>query len=225
MSDSRISVISDMVRKGDRVADIGTDHAYLAIELVKSGISPFVIACDIAEGPLKNAKSNVKKAGAANIELRLGDGLNTVLPDEVDTIVIAGMGGDMISHIIENAAWLKNSRYELILQPMTSVEDLRRYLCINGFAIRKEKAVISAGRVYSVMKIGFTGEVLPVNPFYCFVGKLPYNIGDAEKTYIKRVFRIALTRKNSLVSVSEKKKEYIELSDVCDKLKNLIEKF
>lgn len=222
MKDGRISVISEMVRKGDRVADIGTDHAYLAIELVKNGISPFVLACDIAEGPLNNARSNIEKSGVHNIELRQGNGLSPVRENEVDSVVIAGMGGDLISDIISAASWLRDSRYEIILQPMSSVDELRKFLCENGFLIKKEKAVISSGRVYSIMKVGFSGTVLPVDPYFYAVGKLTENIGEEEITYFRRVYRIMTEKKNSLKNVPSKTEQYEELCTVTEKLEKLL---
>ena len=100
---SRLSKIAEMVRKGDRVADIGTDHAYLPVYLVKSGISPFAYACDVVDGPLCNACKNIESAAVENICIRKGDGLAAVAPSEVDTLVIAGMGGDLIMRILEAA--------------------------------------------------------------------------------------------------------------------------
>ncbi|MBO5909108.1 MAG: SAM-dependent methyltransferase, partial [Clostridia bacterium] len=187
---SRLSRIAEMVRKGDRVADIGTDHAYLPVYLVKSGISPFVYACDVVDGPLLNARKNIESAAVENICIRKGDGLAAVAPSEVDTLIIAGMGGDLIIRILEAAPWICNSRYEFLLQPMTSAEDLRCYLYENGFDIVAERAVCSQGRVYSVIKAVFKGKTKKCTPFKYYFGELINNISEDELVYIKRKRRI-----------------------------------
>ena len=148
---SRLQKIAGMIREGDRVADIGTDHAYLPVFLIKEGKCPHVFACDVSDGPLKRAADNIKKSEVSGVTLRKGDGLAAVEPDEVDTVVIAGMGGDLIARILEAAEWSKNARYEFIVQPMTSAEDLREYLCSAGFEVVVEEAVESQGRIYTVM--------------------------------------------------------------------------
>ena len=114
----RLKEIAGLVTVGSRVADIGADHGYLSIYLVKEGIASFVYTCDIGEGPLNNARRNIEKSGVKNIELRLCDGLDGIDPESVDTVIIAGMGGDVISGIIERVPWIKAKNYTLILQPM-----------------------------------------------------------------------------------------------------------
>ena len=104
---SRLLKIAGMIRKDARVADIGTDHAYLPVFLINRGICSKVFACDVADGPLKNAKDNIESSRVTGIELRKGDGLNAVKPFEADTFVLAGMGGDLIAKIIEAAPFLR----------------------------------------------------------------------------------------------------------------------
>ena len=138
---NRLYTVATLVPKGSRVADIGTDHGHLPIYLIREGICPFCLACDIKEKPLENARENIAKTGTSNIETRLGAGLVPVSPDEVDCITIAGMGGEVISAILEESPWVRNEKYTLILQPMTSADALRRYLCEKGFNIESETAV------------------------------------------------------------------------------------
>ena len=125
----RLSVIASLVPSGARVCDIGTDHAYLGIELIKSGKATSVIACDINEKPLLKAKSNIEKSGVTGIELRLRDGLSGLKPSETDCIVIAGIGGEVISGIFERTN-IFSQEYSpaIILQPTTSPEILRKFL-------------------------------------------------------------------------------------------------
>jgi tRNA (adenine22-N1)-methyltransferase len=222
--DARLLKIAEMIRIGDRVADIGTDHAYLPIYLIKNKISRNVYACDVSDGPLKNAKDNIEKTHTLNIELRKGDGIAAVKPDEVDTIVIAGMGGDLIIKIISSSAWIRNDKYELILQPMTSVEDLRRYLLNNGFSVVEEKAVRSQGRIYSVIKAQFCGVNKSCSPLFYYIGKLGESIGEEEREYIMRKRRILATLCEDIKNVSTKKEKYEGIVSVISEIDALLRK-
>ena len=114
---NRLQLCAEMVRKGSRIADIGTDHAYLPVWLVRAGIASFALACDIKAEPLKAGEQNIRKYHAENlVETRLCDGLRSVKSDEVDDIIIAGMGGETIVHILSDAPWIKDKNKSLILQ-------------------------------------------------------------------------------------------------------------
>lgn len=221
--DNRLQRIAGMIRRGDRVADIGTDHAYLPVFLIKEGISSTAFACDVSDGPLENAKKTIEKSGVLGITLRKGDGLNAVLPDEVDTVVIAGMGGDLIARILTSSPWIRDQRYELILQPMTAVEDLREYLCQNDFKIVREEAVSAHNRIYTAMKVVFTGEVSKCDPLFYFVGLLGENLGDDEVTYIQRKRRIIEKLAKDISTVESKKDMYKMLCAAMDGIDRLLE--
>ncbi len=141
-------------------ADIGTDHAYVATELIRLGRAKRVIAADVRQGPLNAAIENIKKNGMENeIETRLGSGLSVLKPGEVDECVIAGMGGELISEILK--ADIETARsMKLILQPMNAQYEVRKYLIENGFEILKEDIVCEGERVYNVI-ITKSGEGEP----------------------------------------------------------------
>lgn len=221
-ANSRLVKIAEMIRKGDRVADIGSDHAYLPIFLVKSGISPFAFACDVSDGPINNARANIERSGVFNVAVRKGDGLAAVAPDEADTFVIAGMGGDLIIKILSAAEWIKSEKYELILQPMTSAEDLRKFLLENGFSITKECAVTSAGRIYTVIKACYTGETKECDPYFYYVGMLTENMGDDEKKYIMRKRKILAKLASDISCIDTEKERYVRLSNVIKKIDGLL---
>lgn len=223
--DGRLKVIAENIRKGDRVADIGTDHAYLPVFLRKNGFSRYCYACDIGEGPLENARSHVEASGIDGIELRLGDGLSAVNADEVDTVVIAGMGGDLIADIISAAPWIKNGRFELLLQPMTSAEDLRRYLCQSGFKIVKERAALSKGRVYTVIKAVYNGSAFDCDPLFYELGRLAEKPGTAEMVYIKRRWRIIAKLADDIKAIPSEKDRYDMLVAVLSKIDRIIERY
>lgn len=155
--DKRLSAVAALVRRGSRLADIGTDHAYLPVYLVQTGVCPVAIASDIGAGPLEAARHTVTVAGlTSEIALRLGDGLATVSADEVDDIAIAGMGGETIAAILEAAPFVRDRRLRLILQPMTRAEDLRRWLLTHGFMILEEHLIIDGRHLYPVMAAEYT---------------------------------------------------------------------
>ena len=222
---SRLLKIAGMIREGALVADIGTDHAYLPVFLINRGICSKVFACDVADGPLKNAKDNIEASRITGIELRKGDGLNAVKPFEADTFVLAGMGGDLIAKIITDAPWIKSPQYELILQPMTSAEDLRRFLCENGFKILDERAVSSQGRIYTVIKVAYKGEVDECSPLFYYFGKLIEDPEEDELIYIKRKYRILLKLSSDIEKIDSKKQQYETLREVLKKIEGLIKKW
>ena len=160
----RLLCCASMVQPGSRVADIGTDHGYLGIYLLQSGAARHVIACDLRKDPLENARRNAKLFGVdGEMELRLSDGLEKILPDEVDTVVMAGMGGDLIQKILSQCPWRKREGLQFILQPQSAGNVLRRWLCEDGFEIRREEPVQDGHFLYTGMDIR-QGEPAPLTP-------------------------------------------------------------
>ena len=158
MLDNRLKKIAELVSGEGIAVDVGTDHAYLAAELVKSGKCSRVIASDVKEGPLEAARNTVEKYGVSDsVELVLSDGLENVPLKGVSDIVIAGMGGETIAAIIENvdtgSADTENIRW--ILQPMTKPEILRKKLYEYGFIINHEYAVEDGDRIYIIAEAQF----------------------------------------------------------------------
>lgn len=138
----RLQKITDFIDKGESVADIGTDHGFLPISLWESGKSPYVILSDVNAGPLEKARYNiVKYYPGEDFDLRIGDGINTLKPAEVDAVVIAGMGGLLISEILGADPELTRSFKKFILQPRNAQDKLRGWLLGNGFRIDNEALV------------------------------------------------------------------------------------
>jgi len=141
------------VKPGDRVADIGCDHGYLGIYLLKNNIASHVIAADINEGPLHAAVFNSEKYGVRDrIQFFLSDGVKNI-PREFDTLVCAGMGGDTMISILEAAPWLKGGSYRLILQCQSKRPELRKYLSQTGWFIREESVLKDGKFLYTVMEV------------------------------------------------------------------------
>jgi len=210
----RLSLIASFVPQNSRVCDIGTDHGYLAIELIKSGKAKYVIAADIAEKPLKNAEKNISLSGVKNISLRLCDGLSGISPDETDTVIIAGMGGEVIADILNKGQKVaKRDGISIILQPTTSPEALRRFLYGNGYKIVTEKALTENGKLYSVMLVKYTGKVQAKEEYFYYIGELVPN-SDAAVVYIKKQQNRAEKCKKSLVNIKDKKTDYLHFESV-----------
>lgn len=149
MIDSRIKTVMNFVREDSRVADIGADHGYLSIELIKSGRTSSVIATEKNRGPFEALKKNI--SGVANIEARLGDGLQVLTAGEVDTICIAGMGGALIAKILNDSPEVVKSARQLIIQPMNCAKKIRDWLTENNWSIADEDLAESAGIIYEII--------------------------------------------------------------------------
>ncbi len=160
----RLHVCAGFVPPGDRVADIGCDHGYLSIYLLKSNIASAVIAADINEMPLQSAKRNAERFDVAeNIRFYLSDGVKAI-PQEFDTLVCAGMGADTIVSILDAAPWLQNSQYRLVLQCQSKTHLLRQYLSENGWRISKETVLRDGRFLYTVMEVLWQPETPPLTP-------------------------------------------------------------
>lgn len=149
----RLQMVVNCVTKGNVVADVGCDHSYISIYLVESEIAPRTVALDINEGPLKRARANIRQHGLEErIQTVLCDGLTGLTPNTADSIVIAGMGGAMMVHILENACEIISNIKEIILQPQSEVEKVREYLHRIGFVITKEDMCMDDNKYYVVMR-------------------------------------------------------------------------
>lgn len=184
--DARLQMCADFVPPGAVLADIGTDHAYLPVWLCKSGKIPKAIAADIGQGPLQSAGESIARYQAQDrIETRLSDGLAAFSPGEADTIVIAGMGGELIARILGAAPWVKNPSITLILQPMTAVRELRLFLWENGFRVESETCCRDGRHVYTAMKVRFSGEEAVMPPVFPFAGAIAGKT-EAERAFLQR---------------------------------------
>ncbi|MDD7182948.1 class I SAM-dependent methyltransferase [Peptostreptococcus porci] len=160
----RLKYISELVSDGKKIADIGTDHGYIPISLLLDKKISFAILSDINRGPLNNAKKEVTKNNVQNyVDLRLGSGMETLRDGEVDQVIIAGMGGILISEIIEKKIELSKNLDKLILQPMQAPEELRRYLSKNGFKIIDEHFVREDHRIYEIIEAVYDKALLTEN--------------------------------------------------------------
>ena len=149
----RLCRLAQLVPDGCRLTDVGTDHGYLPVALLQQGRILSAIASDIGAEPLEHARRTAAQYGAAGIDFRLCPGLSAIAPEETDVIVIAGMGGETIITILQDAPWTADGRHTLLLQPMTKAADLRHWLADNGYTFTAECLVEDKGRVYPILTV------------------------------------------------------------------------
>lgn len=165
----RLLALAEFVTPGHRLADIGTDHGYVPIYLTKSNTIPLAIAMDINEGPLKKAEEHIiSHQLESRIKTRLSDGLEKLLPGEADTVLIAGMGGALMSRIIENGREVLKTVPELILQPQSEIARFRHFLHDNHYKIVRERMLIDDGKYYVMMKAVHGDEHYDREVFYIY---------------------------------------------------------
>ncbi len=150
----RLQGIGNLVIPGSRVADIGCDHAYISIYLIENKISPYVIAMDINQGPINRARKNVEVYGYMDkIDLRQSDGIKEIKAGEVDTLLIAGMGGSLMLKILsEGIDIIIRDIESLILQPQSDISSVRKQLKEFGFLIVCENMIKEDGKYYPMMR-------------------------------------------------------------------------
>lgn len=162
-----------LVRPGARFLDVGTDHAYLPVYLSFHCLVSFCAATDIAQGPLKKAKEHIELWNMTDrIRTRQAPGLLGAEDFAPTDIALAGMGGELIASILEEAPFVKNPNLRLILQPMTKQAALRRFLSSAGFAVTEERLVQEEERIYQVLCCSYTGMPYALSPLEAEVGLL-----------------------------------------------------
>ena len=193
---ARLLSAGSLVRRGAVFADVGTDHGYLPIALLRDGVIRRAILTDLREGPLSAAKENVAAAGlSGQVQFFLTDGAAALGVNVtpliaglgVTDLAICGMGGELIAAILSRAPFLKDARVRLILQPMTRAAFLRRYLLENGFAIEEEICSLEAGKAYICLAASYCGEAIGCDDLYAEFGALLSRrpATEAESAYIR----------------------------------------
>ena len=210
----RLQLLADMVPAGSRLADVGTDHGYLPVYLLQQGRISRAIASDIVDGPLQHARQTAAEYEVDGIDFRLCPGLDAIAPHEADTVVIAGMGGETIQAILSAAPWTADGSHLLLLQPMTKVEYLRKWLVDNGYAFTEEWLVWDKDHLYPVFAVRggtqppltaaqqYGGVLLDGDPLYG--AYLDERIGKLQKA-------VEGLQKSSVVESTVKVKELTEL--------------
>lgn len=170
----RLELVASKVSICDTVFDIGTDHAYIPIFLIKNKRCNKAVACDIRKGPLLRAKKNIEIFQyQSKIETRMGSGLTPVDSDTAreNTVVIAGMGGKLITDILEKDLQKASACKKLIIQPNYAIEVVRQWLYENGFDIVDEELCAEDERIYNVIVAVYSGISVHLEDIYYYLGK------------------------------------------------------
>ena len=150
----RMQSVADMIQPCDAVGDIGCDHAFVSIYLVEQHRAKRVIASDVRRGPIAIAKRNIAAMNLSDqIAIRMGDGLDTIVPGEVNAVVLAGMGGMLMIDILERGEEVVTRCDQLVLQPQSDIEKVRRYLAEKGYHLADEQMLIDAGKYYNLLDV------------------------------------------------------------------------
>lgn len=214
----RLALCAGLVRPGVPVADIGSDHGYLPIWLLKAGRCPRAVAADINQGPLAAARANGARYEVGDgLRFLLSDGLDGLGAEDAEDVVIAGMGGPLILRIAARAPWLRDPGKRLVLQPMSGAPELRAGLWELGFRILEERACVDGGKVYSAFAAAFGGAE-GVMPFlYPYMGGLRPG-GLEVRLYAEKQLRILENQRKGAAHLGEQAKVE-ELSAVMEGLR------
>ncbi len=213
----RLLKIANLVEECSKLADIGTDHGYIPIYLVQSGICQEAIATDIRKGPLLKAERNIDKYKLKeSIELRLGNGIEPIQNGECDVFIIAGMGGRLITDILERSLRVVQNTKYILLQPVYTEEVLREFLLKNGFRIAREVLVQDEGRIYVVIKAVYDGIIRQEEDLYCHIGSFLFEHKDP---LLKEFLKRRIKRQTKIVHGMEKSER---MQDVLPKERGLL---
>lgn len=222
----RLKTVGGMIKDVNTIIDVGTDHAYIPIYLIKNNIIERAIASDINSGPVEKAKKNVSDYNLGDkISCRLGGGLTTVKPKEVDAAIIAGMGGNLIRDIIEESKEVFKNLDYAILQPVQNPEVLREYIYKSGYKIIDEELVKEEDKFYEIFKVKYDNKIKEIQPIHYEISEtlikkkhpvmkeyLIFKLDKYTKIYsgLNQETESAIKRKEQLDKIIIKLKEFLQ---------------
>ncbi|MDD6089317.1 MAG: class I SAM-dependent methyltransferase [Clostridiales bacterium] len=222
----RLMTIASQIENGKGFADVGTDHGYLPVHMLAAGYTGKIYASDINSAPLQTAVDSAEEAGVSDkIKFLLCDGLALCPPDEIDTIVIAGMGGDTICRILDEAEWCMDGKYKLILQPMTKPEVVRYWLTNNEFEIRSELLAEESGTIYQIIVAVFGGETR-LSDAELFAGK--WELTNDRQLYLRQLDKLCGRFEKAVSGIDSGETQPVWLSlfrDILSQLEEMRRKY
>jgi tRNA (adenine22-N1)-methyltransferase len=215
----RLQTVVDFIPKGYSIADIGSDHAYLPCYTVKKGITPFAVAGEVVEGPYQSALSQVREEQLTDkISVRKGNGLEVIQPGEVDCITIAGMGGTLISNILEAGKDKLVHVKRLILQPNISAISIRQWLIHNDWELKAEEILEEDEKIYEVL---VAERGMPEEPYKTDREKAllmgPFLMKDKDQVFRKKW----LEEKRNWENILSKLSNASQSDEIDEKIKEL----
>ena len=226
----RLKACVDCITRGNITADIGCDHAYTSIYMVKNDIAPYVYASDINEGPVIRARQNVSESGCSDrISVIKADGMTGIAPEQnIQSVLICGMGGNLMIDILDNEMIKEHKFKELVLQPQSDIFKVRYFLHENGYKIIYEKMIYEDGKYYNVIK-AVSGDQSFSNEYeYIYGSYLIHNSDPVLKSYLldrrTTVRQILCSLKelpvhtdNQLAGIDSMEKELAMIEEVFDR--------
>ena len=224
----RLNEIISFIEKEDKVADIGTDHGFVPNFIVNEKISSYVVSSDISENSLKKSIELTKEySNEDKIFNRVGAGLSVLNKNEVDTVIIAGMGGILISEIIEEDFEIARNLKKLILQPMQAQRDIRIYLYSKGFSIVDEKIIYEDRKYFEIIVTKYTGNSKISDEIFYEIPEMPYKRKDKiiydyleNRISYNEMLLNNLKKSSDLDKVEDKIKETENFVNKCKELLN-----
>lgn len=219
----RLHYVASYIQQGMKIADIGSDHAYLPTYAVKQGTVSFAIAGEIADGPFQSAKEQVERVCLGHlIDVRKGDGLEVIKAGEVDCIIVAGMGGPLIAHILDEGKEKLEGVARLVLQPNIGAEHIRRWIVANNWELVDEQILEEDGKIYEIL-VAERGTVVSYNPGELLLG--PFLLKEKSEIFVKKWSSELKSWKNILNSMDkaqsrpeteEKKRELLKKISIVE---------
>lgn len=193
---NRLKIVANQIKNSKTIADIGTDHAYVPIYLCLHNKIDNAIACDINKGPLEKAKENIKKYHLeSRIDTLLGSGLEKIEPNQVDALVIAGMGGKLIIDILSNKLETVRALKQMVIQPQLDVYQVRKYIHTIGFSIENEEMIIEDNKYYNII------SAMPGSE--CYNNDIEYKLGklliERKNPILKKYLGINIEKNNIII--------------------------
>jgi tRNA (adenine22-N1)-methyltransferase len=215
----RLKKIYNLAEGEPAIWDVGTDHGYLPVSLILGGGVGYAVASDINRGPIESASATAQRFGVEDkMELRLCDGLSGEIPDRLSTVIIAGMGGETIINICENAPWIIERNIRLLLQPMTSIAKLREFIYSGKYRVLGEHLIQEKDKIYVIMDIVGGGSTEHFTYLDTRIGK--YTI--KEEPYRDYLSREIIRLKKESRGADEAEKRAIE--SAVEDIKEIIKK-
>ena len=224
----RLKAIASMIEKCDSAVDVGTDHGYIPIYLVKNGIIKSAIASDINKGPVEKARNNIFSNNVTSqISCRLGSGLSTVKKGEVEVAIIAGMGGNLIRDILEADLDVVKELNYMILQPVQNAEVLRAYLYSAGYDVLDEEICMDDGKFYEIIKVKYNTNPIEMDDLYYEISKV---LLDKKTSVMKRFIEYKLEKYSKIYEAlnedsSSSKQRKVQLYHIIGRLKEFLRWF
>jgi tRNA (adenine22-N1)-methyltransferase len=221
----RLRNIAALIDKCNCAADIGSDHGYLPVFLIKNDVCQKAIASDINKGPVERTRINVRLNDCEDrIDCRQGAGLRTIKPYEAECAVIAGMGGNLIRDIIEESPEVFRSLQYAVLQPVQNSEVLRKHIYEKGYRILEEELCIDENKFYEIIKVKYDNIEIKVDEIYYEVSSM---LVEKKHPFMKDFINLKINKymkiSNSIIEdtlLAEKRK--LEIRDKIFKLKELV---